>query len=343
MHGWILILAGIVAGLAMEASAVKLFLEAKSHSLGFLCVLLAIHVAACSLFSFQIYAASTRLKYSSPKNWLLASLMSTLVFPVAGIVCMFVLFLYTWVLPGEKTGAYEEYEKYITYDFEPEEKYMPSDKLLQGIGEELEVTPLVEVLAEESANARRGVMNVIGKLPKKDAIRLLKIALNDKSVEVRYLAASELSKIEAEFNENVFMARKETLRNPDSADAHLALANAYAEYFESGFLDDFASRYYMDLAAEEYRVALRMGGENIQILNYLANLDLLSSRYEDAYAKFKRVTEADPGNVYAHVGLINTYYEKGEVGHAIRHAKETIGRMPPSQGIMREIVGYWAS
>lgn len=340
-----LIIAGILAGVALEIWAVFLFLrtEAGSQTPPFLSLLAAMHAASCAALSVALYFFGRRAELLSPQNWLIMSFLMSLAFPAVGPFAALTVFLIFAASPSERSSAYDEYSRYITYDFKPEEKYMDSDKLVEGISQELEVTPLVEVLGEPDSSARRGVINVTERLPKKDAIRLLRMVLDDKSVEVRYLAASQLSQIETEFNENVFAARKEVERHPESADPHLALANGYAEYFESGLLDSYAGQYYLDLAIGEYKKVLSLGGENIQIMNYLANLELLAKRYDEAFSKFKRVTQLDPENVYANVGLINIFYEKGQMKEVVRYAKEAMKRMPETKGPMREIVHYWAS
>jgi tetratricopeptide (TPR) repeat protein len=335
----------MLAAVALEVWAVVLFLGAGSAAPepSLLPTLALIHTASCLSLSAAVYFLAVRVGILSPRNWLIMCLLMSLAFPAVGPFAMLGVFLVFVASPSERSSAYDEYARYITYDFKPQEKYMDPDKLAEGISQELDVTPLVEVLSESDSAARRGVINVTERLPKKDAIRLLRMVLDDKSVEVRYLAASQLSQIETEFNENVFTARKEVERAPESADAHLALANGYAEYFESGLLDDYAAQYYLGLAIGEYKKVLSLGGENIQIMNYLGNLELAAKRYDEALSKFKRVTQLDPENVYANVGLINVFYEKGQMKDVVRHAKEAMKRMPETKGPMREIVRYWAS
>ena len=211
----VLIATSLAAGLALEIWALILFLNAAPPLLPSdpaVFGLLGMHLASCLLISAGLYLAAARKRLLCPQNWLIMSLVMSVVFPAIGPFGMLAVFFVFFASPSERSGAYDEYSKYITYDFKPQEKYMPSDKLMEGISQELEVSPLVEVLGEGDSNTRRGVVNVVEKLPKKDAIRLLKGILEDRSVEVRYLAASELSRIETEFNENVFMARKEVDR-----------------------------------------------------------------------------------------------------------------------------------
>ncbi len=328
----------------LEGLGIALYFSLRPFStLWLFPLILGIHVAASFLFSLAIYIAAKRLRHSSPENWFIVGSVMCLSFSGLGFVFFAAVFISITLLAKEKEGAYSEYEKYITYDFEPEKKYMPSDKLDEGIREELEVSPLVDLLEQKNTNGRRGVINIIQKLPRKDAVHLLKKAMTDKSVDVRYMATAALSKIENEFNENIFMARKETLRDAESADSHLALANAYAEYYDSGLLDKVTSAHYRQLAVDEYEKSLKLGGENVHVLNYLANLDLIVKDYDSAFLKFRKAADKDPDDIYAHVGLIQTYYETDRIREAIKHARTLVGKMPETKGIMKEIINYWAS
>lgn len=245
--------------------------------------------------------------------------------------------------PWEKSAIYDEYERYITFDFKPEEKRMAPDRLFEEIESELEVSPLVDVMGQDDIPLRRGAIHVMNKLPKKDAVRLLKMSTSDKNLEIRFCAAAELSELEAEINENINMAKKEVERNPGSGAAHLSLANAYAEYYECGILDDITAAYYMDLAYRQYSKVLDLMGPEVKVLNYLGNLETQRKKYDDACKIFGRVLELDPENVFANVGIIQTYYETGQIERVIRYARGLAKRMPETKGPMREIIQFWAS
>ena len=133
---------------------------------------------------------------------------------------MLLIFMIVSRHPWEKSAVYDEYEKYITFDFKPGQKRMAPDKLFEEIETELEVAPLVDVMGQDDIHLRRGAINIMNKLPKKDAVRLLKLSLNDKNLEIRFCAAAELSDIESEINENINTAKKEVERSPASGAAH---------------------------------------------------------------------------------------------------------------------------
>lgn len=333
----------LVGGLLLEALAVWILLEARETSLGPILLLLAVlHIAACALVSYGIYFASQKSRFLSPKNWFLASLALSIFLPPAGPFLMVGIYVLASRSHWEKTDIYEEYEKYIAHDFKPEEKHMPSDKLLEEIGERLEVSPLVDVINQDDVKLRRGAVQVMNKLPKKDAVRLLKLAAQDANVEIRFAASSELSEMEAEMNDNIGMALRDVEAAPNSVDARLALANAYADYYDSGILDASTAEYYRSQAFEEYTRVLELGGDNIHVLNYLGNLEIQRKNYDDALKHFKRVVEIEPSDIFANVGVIQVYYERGDIKQVVERASNLVNRMTETLGPMREIITFWA-
>lgn len=300
------------------------------------------HLVSVAIFSLGMYSASTIYRFGSNRNWLITTVILCFIFPVIGFISSCLLFVAISKHLWKRSDAYDDYEKYITYDYKPEKKHVDEDRIVEAVSAELMVQPLVDIMMEDDVKLRRGAVNVMKRLPKKDAVRLLKQSLSDKSVEIRFYAAVGLSEIESEINSNIEMAKKEIERVPDSINAYITLANSYSEYFECGILDDVTARYYLDLAIEGYYKICQMGGGNINILNSLGNLESKRGRISEAIAKFEKVCEIDPDNIYANVGIIELLYASGRVDEAAKRARKIIAKMPETKGPMRELVKFWA-
>lgn len=330
----------IVPGFLMEVAALMLLMaDTSGQTTTFFSVFLPLHTLATAIFSYGMYRGAVRAFFNSPRNWTIIAAVSCFTFSIAGFIA-FLLFLIRRRWHG--SDVYEEYEKYIYYDFSPEKRFIDPVKLAETAGAELEVSPLVDVLGSEDVKLRRGAISIMNKLPAKDAVRLLKQSLHDRNVEIRFHAASEISRIETDLNEDIATAQNEVSRNPDSPDSRLSLANSYSAYYESGILDEITANYYMGLALSEYYKVLDLGGEDIEVMNYIGNLEVMRKDYEKALSKFKRVCEIDPENIYANVGIIQISFETGKVDEAIAYAKKIIDKMPATKGPMREIISYWA-
>jgi len=335
----------LLIGFAIEVAALVFFKNSEIADFSSLFYLfLLIHLVAVSVFSFGMYKSAIRYRLTSPINWVIVNFAMCFIFSIVAFITLSALLVFIsrkkmW----QKSDIYDDYEKYIFYDFKPGDRPLKTENLAEIVESELEISPLVDVLAEEDVRLRRGAINIMNRLPRKDAVKLLMTSLKDRSVENRFYAASELSRIETELNDNIVLAKKDVERTPESSAAHLSLANSYSEYYECGILDEITAGYYLDLALEEYYKVLAMEGEDIKVLNYLANLEIHKKEYDKALAKFKRVCEMDPDNVYANVGIIQIFYETGDIEKAIEYSRSIISKMPETKGPIREIIAYWAS
>jgi tetratricopeptide (TPR) repeat protein len=337
-------IAFIMVGIVFEGAMTFLFFKNNITTLNisFLLILL-LHVAAVYIFSLGVYLAAKKKHIGNPKNWFISSFACAFTFFGVGFIAVlgFVVLLARQM--WEKSDVFDEYERYITYEYAREESHIEPDKLVEKVDEELEISPLVDIMGEKDTGLRRGAINAMQRLPPKDAVRLLRLSLKDNSVEIRFHAAIGLSQIESSINNTIVLARKEVQRNPSSAASHLLLANSYEEYYESGILDEVTAQYYMDLALGEYYKALELGSETVNVLNAIGDLQVRKTNYDKALASFGRACEIEPSNVFSNVGLIQVLYETKKVKEAIERAKQIIGKMPETKGPMREIIQYWAS
>ena len=318
----------------------------KEQALGTARVLvyfLSLHSAAVAVFSYGMYKSKIPGFFTTNRNWGIFSAVVTFFFSMAGFISLILMYALLSRRRRALRDVYYRYESYIGYDFAPEKKFIDTDRLDQAIASKLEVIPVLDVLMQEDVQLRRGGINVLSNLPVDDAVRLLKYALSDRNVEIRFHAASELSRIETELNNHIAAAKDDLERNPDSTGAHLSLANSYAEYYESNLLDEVTADYYRDLAFQEYQTVLDMGGEIVKVMNYMANIEVAMGKHKEALARFKRVYEIEPYNVYANVGIVQCYFELGKVSSAIRYSKDAMKIMPETKGPMHEIISYWSS
>jgi tetratricopeptide (TPR) repeat protein len=335
----------VLAGFFVEARALSLFLHHHIQSPdNFLFLILSfMHIVGTAAFAMGASGICEKYHFGNYKNWFIISFSLGFVFFIVGFIMTAAVIMFLISKRVQLGKAYEDYERYITYDYKPDEKHIDADNLTDVIDSRLELSPLVDVMSDNDSELRRGAVSIMERLPKKDAIRLLRLSLQDNNIEVRFYAALGLSRIEGEITGNILMAKEELERNPDSAVSHMLLANAYAEYNECGILDDVTARYYRGLAISEYYKVLAIEADNIEVLNSLANFEVGEKKYDSALAKFRRVCELDPYNTFANVGIIQILYETEHIRQAMDRAKEIVDKMPKTKGLMREIIEYWAS
>ena len=301
------------------------------------------HIASVLIFSLGIYLVSKAKRIGNPKNWFIASVSFSFTFSFLGFISIPALLIVLAQEKWEKSDIFDEYERYIHYEYKREERLMEGDKLVDRVDDELQVSPLIDVMSEKDTPLRRGAINVMQRLPPKDAVRLLKLSLEDNNVEIRFHAAIGLSKIESRINNNIIIARKEVERSKASALNHLLLANGYAEYYECGILDGVTAKYYMELALSEYYKVLELGNENVNVLNAIGDLESRRKNYDNSLTSFERACYLDPANIFSNVGVIQVLYETNRIKEAMDRAEKIIKEMPKTKGPMREIIQYWAS
>ena len=112
----------------------------------------------------------------------------------------------------------------------------------------------------KSEEQRLSAVNAIRFLPQKEAIPLLKIALNDLSDDVRLLAYSCLDKFEFSLNEIIETEQKKYLSKPSAKTAHQVAQN-YWELYYLGLADSPLKDHYL-VKAKEY---LFKAGEHEQL------------------------------------------------------------------------------
>lgn len=113
----------------------------------------------------------------------------------------------------------------------------PAEMSSARIAKELDFVPLVEVLAGDDINLKRGAIEQLTRLRTPDAIQVLMSHRSDPSMEMRFYINSSLVRIKKEFDEALDAARYQLRLDVDNAADRLNLAKIYLSYVNSGLLD----------------------------------------------------------------------------------------------------------
>ncbi len=114
---------------------------------------------------------------------------------------------------------------------------------------ELDFIPLVEILAGDDIQQKRGAIEQLTRLRTKEAVRILMSHRSDPSMEMRFYANASLVRIKREFDEALDAARQQMQMDSDNVMSRLNLAKIYVRMAESGLLDP-------DLAASHENEAI---------------------------------------------------------------------------------------
>lgn len=134
--------------------------------------------------------------------------------------------------PGAVTEEEDELSSALTIDLSK-----PSEGSPARIAREMDFVPLVEILAGDDINMKRGAVEQLTRLRTPEAIRVLMDHRSDPSAEMRFFVNSSLTRIKKEFDETLDAARYQMRLDVNNVADRLNLARVYLQYAQSGLLD----------------------------------------------------------------------------------------------------------
>jgi adenylate cyclase len=139
-----------------------------------------------------------------------------------------------------------------------------------------------------------GIKNPIISLAQ--ASKFIKKAISiDKKNSDAYIALSHLFLMRKEHESSLTASKKAILLNPNGADAYIALAFAL---------------YHSDRPAEAFDMSQKAFALNplppSQYYHILGHIYLAMEQYEKALVSYKKASELEPNNIFAHIGIANT-------------------------------------
>jgi hypothetical protein len=168
------------------------------------------------------------------QRWTWWVLAWTLLLPGAGWLFAGILVLGGWdaIDPREAAGEGDELVTPFGADLSrPVEA--PSARIVR----EMDFVPLVEILAGDDMNLKRGAVEQLTRLRTPEAIAVLMSHRSDPSMEMRFYINSSLARIKKELDESLDAARYQMHMESDSVAGRLNLAKVYLLYAQSGLLD----------------------------------------------------------------------------------------------------------
>lgn len=168
------------------------------------------------------------------QRWTGWVLVWTLLLPGAGWLFAGILVLGGWgaLDPHEAVTEEDELVSAQTIDLP-----RPSEASSARIAREMDFVPLVEILAGDDMNLKRGAVEQLTRLRTPEAIAVLMSHRSDPSMEMRFYVNASLARIKKELDESLDAARYQMHMESDSVADRLNLAKVYLQYARSGLLD----------------------------------------------------------------------------------------------------------
>ncbi|HPG57803.1 MAG TPA: HEAT repeat domain-containing protein [Candidatus Wallbacteria bacterium] len=147
--------------------------------------------------------------------------------------------------------------------------------------------PIVDLLSGEDIEIKRKSIIILHKLKTVKSIALLKKALSDANVEIKFMAASALLNIENDFKERIKnleeeIARAEEENYPALQELRYNLAAVISKYLMSGLLDNIGQKKLGELMHYHLNSAIAENKNYIEALALLAGEYFKKAMYKEA-------------------------------------------------------------
>jgi tetratricopeptide (TPR) repeat protein len=286
------------------------------------------HLLAVSLVSVGLVR---RWDFSKGREraWAVVGLCMMLPLPLLGFLGF--VMIYALVESSSKRGGelLKDFQEYISYDPAVIQGAVRSDedgdRFLMA---EVNVSPLREILAGDDIPLKRGAILSLSRLPRADAVALLKRALADETREIRYYASTALSDMEKEFNDRIFRLVREVERNPTTAERHVDLARIVLDYADAGLLDEGMVRYFLEIGLRALDKAKLIQDRPPQVELFEGLLLRRLGHLEKADASLQRYAAVRRDDPEVMVILAEVAYERKDMLRARSLVAEAMGRFP---------------
>lgn len=279
----------IVIGIGLQAFCGAYLLSVFSFSLPWYVVLI--------LFLLGIFFLSSGLAQFIQKKrdthfWHYLGL--NFFIPFYGALGSLVIALFRYLSKEKHADIYNVDEAYSFVKFkEDDEKEIlfrrgSAERL---INHELWVQSYFDIMRSPDRNLKKVLIGKIVREWTPNGVKLLRMALIDNDYDIRSYAATALSRVEDQLNNNLLELKKSLNKEPDNVLTKLKLAESYLYFCRTGIVDETLSEHYLKIAEgmlDEIEPAVKTNQDlwldflllRGQIANLSGNTDKEKSIYE---------------------------------------------------------------
>ncbi|MGI8857905.1 MAG: HEAT repeat domain-containing protein [Thermomicrobiales bacterium] len=166
---------------------------------------------------------------------------------------------------------------------------------------DLAIEPLVDILREPDHALRHAAVRLLGRRCDRESVALLRGLLADADPDIRSEASTTLFNFENQLNRAVGDALDRVRREPERADAHVALAATYRRVVDCDLLDAPSARLYLTRACDALQAATAL---EPSCAHHWVALAHIQNDLDDTAAASDAVAGAlrlDPGERAAHL------------------------------------------
>jgi len=272
---------------------------------------LATHCLATALLAFG-FVRRWDFRRPSDRAWAVVGMCMTLPLPLFGYLGFVVLFAMSETGSRNRGELLRDFQEYIAYDpsiLADTARRAKADD--QFVFQEVDVSPLRDILSGGDIALKRGAILSLARVPRREAVDLLKGALTDESREIRYYASTALSDMEREFNDRIFRLVREVERAPTAVERHVDLACTVLDYSETGLLDEGMVRYFLEVGLRALDKAVLVAPQDARVAFHAGRTHHRLGDLPAAEASLLRLQDLAPDDLQAGILLAQVEFELG--------------------------------
>jgi tetratricopeptide (TPR) repeat protein len=182
----------------------------------------------------------------------------------------------------------------------------------QVLADEIAIEPVVDVLAGDDPDLKRGAVKLLQRMGTPGAVALLRSCMSDPFPEVRFYAHSALSELEDAYAQRIKTLREQLESAPEAA-LWRSLGREYSLYAESGLVDEVMRRQTLEESRKALAQALALEPEHALALLLSARVLLQLGEMDAARAQFEHCQNHEDVASEARLGLAQIAFEQRDM------------------------------
>lgn len=264
---------------------------------------------------------------------------TSLFFPLFGFP------MYKWILVPKSNIKEQEfieaYQDHVKYSIQRDMLLPDEDDHLRMVEHNLQLQPYINIFSKKDAiDEKIRAINELGQKRNPDSVRLLKIAKEDASPEVNYIAATALIKIEKPIQDDLADLQQKVKVEPEEASYWSRLGAICYDYCHLGLLDEVNRRFYLEQAHQAYLKVLELNYSRLDTFLELSKVLIFLGQGQEAkpyLEHYMREKAEDPnGYIWMSEALFLSYDKKG-----LREFLQQTLQKFPNHNTLRRMYEVW--
>lgn len=292
-----------------EFACLYLFLKGfiNSYSPNTIFLIISFHLLSAITASICTFLRDDELRTIYPFVFLFI-----LTVPVFGLIG--ILNIFNKSLTQKPTNLYEEYRQYILSGFKGGETPQKLKKSYLYLRRDYKLEPISDIVEHnEDIEMKKALIRNFARNSPFRAISILKGLLNDPSLDVRFWAGEEISKIEDTYNSFINEYKKKISEDPSNYTFYMDLGRLYSEYAISALVRELDKKNEIIDACLYLEESIRINPNQYESHYLLGENYLFLGEFDKALGSYDKATNVKIDDIPSLIGISKCAWEKRDI------------------------------